>query len=313
MSKSSFLSSNKTLRRQPQQKRGKQRVEKILIAAAEVFAEAGFAAATIQQIADRANTAVGSIYQFFPDKLMIFQALLDKHLQYTELLEAEFFAGDLRSPLIERISDYIDAYAIYFEQPIPRCIALQNYMQPIPGLADLMVNMSEQLSIQLARHANLHRQRNPNLSAAKSELLTEVAHNMVNSLFLRALQSDDRHRQELYAEIKDVLYGYLNPHIGDHLLLVSNQLMICPDCQSDRVAKNGRQQGKQRYICRECGRQFLDRYTQRGYPLEIRQRCLDLHAQGISFREIERQTGVDCNTVINWVKSLESKSEVVSM
>ena len=63
MSKSSSLSSKPTLRRQPQQKRGQQRVEKILVAAAEVFAEAGFVAATIQQIADRANTAVGSIYQ----------------------------------------------------------------------------------------------------------------------------------------------------------------------------------------------------------------------------------------------------------
>jgi transposase-like protein len=83
--------------------------------------------------------------------------------------------------------------------------------------------------------------------------------------------------------------------------------MICPDCQSDRVVKNGRQQGKQRYICRGCGRQFLDPYTKRGYPLEIRHKCLDLHAQGIGFREIERRTGVDCNTVINWVKSLELK------
>jgi transposase-like protein len=50
------------------------------------------------------------------------------------------------------------------------------------------------------------------------------------------------------------------------------------------------------------------RYTQRRYPLEIRQNCLDLHAQGIGFREIERRTGVDCNTVINWVKNIESNS-----
>jgi transposase-like protein len=81
--------------------------------------------------------------------------------------------------------------------------------------------------------------------------------------------------------------------------------MICPDCQSDRVAKNGHQQGKQRYICRECGRQFVDRYVERGYPLEMRQRCLDLHAQGVSFREIERSTGVSHNTVINWVKNMQ--------
>ncbi len=54
MSKSSSLSSNGEisplenhhLRRQPQQKRGQQRVEKILLAATEVLAAARFAAAT---------------------------------------------------------------------------------------------------------------------------------------------------------------------------------------------------------------------------------------------------------------------------
>jgi AcrR family transcriptional regulator len=304
MSKSSSLSSKKTLRRQPQQKRGKQRVEKILLAAAEVFAEAGFAAATIQQIADRANTAVGSIYQFFPDKLTIFQALLSEHMQQEEILEADFFATDLNRPLMQIIGEYIDTQAGYFEQPIPHCIALQDYLQPIAGLSTLIEDMPDRLSISLKRHANFYRRRNPNLSEVKSELLSEVAHNMSNSLFLSALKSNVQRRQELYAEIKDVLYGYLNPHIGDHLLVLHSDKMICPDCQSDRVAKNGRQQGKQRYICRGCGRQFVDRYVAKGYPLEIRQKCLDLHHQGISFREIERSTGVSHNTVINWVKDV---------
>jgi AcrR family transcriptional regulator/transposase-like protein len=307
MSKSSSLSSDKTLRRQPQQKRGKQRVEKILVAAAEVFAEAGFVAATVQQIADRANTAVGSIYQFFPDKLAIFNALFTEHLRLTEIIEANFFAQDIARPLDRGISDYIDAHAIYFEQAIPRCVVLQYYLQPIGGMANMMADLPNLQSTSFKRHANFYRQRNPNLSIAKSELLSEVAHNIVDGLVLNALKSDEKYRQEIYAEIKDVLYGYLNPHIGDHLLQVSSQLMICPACQSDRVAKNGKQQGKQRYVCRGCGRQFLDRYTPRGYPLEIRQRCLDLHAQGVGFREIERQTGVDCNTVINWVKSMQSK------
>jgi AcrR family transcriptional regulator len=309
MSKSSSLSSDKTLRRQPQQQRGKQRVEKILIAAAEVFAEAGFAAATIQQIADRASTAVGSIYQFFPDKLAIFNALFAEHLRLTEIIEADFFARDINFPLDRGISDYIDAHAIYFEQPIPRCIVVQYYLEPIGGMDTMMADIPNLQSISFKRHATMYRQRNPNLSIAKSELLSEVAHNIVQGLVPNALKSDEKYRQEIYAEIKDVLYGYLNPHIGDHLLQMFSQLMICPDCQSDRVAKNGRQQGKQRYICRGCGRQFLDRYTSRGYPLEIRQKCLALHAQGISFREIERQMGVDCNTVINWVRSLEPEQD----
>jgi AcrR family transcriptional regulator/transposase-like protein len=303
------MSTTNSLRRQPQQKRGQQRVEKILVAAAEVFAEAGFAAATIQQIADRANTAVGSIYQFFPDKLAIFHALFQEHLRQTDILEAEFFKGDLNDLLIQRISEYIDAYTSYFEQPIPRCIALQGYLQPIEGLSDLMADLPDRVSTLIENHANLYRQRNPSLSVAKSKLLAEVAQHMCTSLFLRAIKSDEQHRQELYAEIKNVLYVYLNPHIGDDLLISHNQKMICPDCQSDRIAKNGRQQGKQRYICRGCDRQFVDRYMERGYPLETRQKCLDLHQQGVSFREIERSTGVSHNTVINWVKKIASKSE----
>lgn len=304
MSESSLLSSEQNLRRQPQQKRGQQRVEKILVAAAEVFAEAGFAAATVQQIADRANTAVGSIYQFFPDKLAIFHALFQEHLRYTDILEAEFFAGDLTRPIAHCISDYIDAYVSYFEQPIPRCISLQDYLQPITGLSDLMADLPDRVSLLIENHANLYRQRNPNLSIAKSKLLAEVAQHMCTSLFLRAIKSDNLHRQELYTEIKNVLYVYLNPHIGDHLLVSHSQKMTCPDCESDQIAKNGRQQGKQRYVCRGCGRQFIDRYVKRGYPLEIRQKCLDLYQQGISFREIERQTNVSHNTVINWVKGL---------
>ncbi len=306
MSKPSFLSSEQNLRRQPQQKRGQQRVEKILVAAAEVFAEAGFAAATVQQIADRANTAVGSIYQFFPDKLAIFHALFTKHLQQIDIIETEFFNGAIDAPIAQKIDAYLDPYITYFEQPIPRCILVQVYLQPIEGLAELISDLPIRALAQIDKHANLYRQRNPNLSVAKSKLLAEVLQHMCTSLFLRAMQSDEFHRQEIYAEIKNVLYVYLNPHIGDDLLILHSQKMICPDCQSDRVAKNGHHKGKQRYICRACDRQFIDRYTARGYPPEIKQQCLDLHQQGMSFREIERQTGVSHNTVINWVK--ESRS-----
>jgi AcrR family transcriptional regulator len=308
MSKSSSLSSDKTLRRQPQQKRGQQRVEKILVAAAEVFGEAGFAAATIQQIADRANTAVGSIYQFFPDKLAIFHALFTKHLQQVDLIETEFFQDAFDAPIAQKIDAYLDPYISYFEQPIPRCILIQVYLQPIEGLAELMSDLPTRALAQIDNHAHLYRQRNPNLTVAKSQLLAEILQHMCISLFLHAMQSDREHRQEIYAEIKNVLYVYLNPHIGDHLLASHSLKMICPDCQSDRVAKNGRQQNKQRYICRGCGRQFVEQYMERGYPLEIRQKCLDLHQAGVSFREIERSTGINHNTVINWVKNLELKA-----
>jgi AcrR family transcriptional regulator len=303
MNKSSLLSSNQTLRRKPQQKRGQQRVEKILLAASEVFAKVGFAAATIQQIADQSNTAVGSIYQFFPDKLSIFQALLQENRQQTKIFEEEFLKGDVNTPLIQLINKYVDSYASYSQQSIPRCIVA--HLQMLEELlTDQTTDLTDGLSNLIENHANLYRQRNPNLSVAKSKWLSEVFQYMCTILLTRVVQSDEEQRQELYAEVKNILYCYLNPYIGDHLFPSHNQKMVCPNCQSNQLAKNGHQQGKQRYTCKGCGRQFINQYTARGYPLETKQQCLDLHQQGMSFREIERQTGVNHNTVINWVKNI---------
>ncbi len=307
MNNSSSLSSDLPPRRQPKQKRGQQRLEKILLAAVEVFTEVGYTAATTQQIAERAETAIGSIYQFFPDKLAIFHALEAQYLQQTQDFHQEFFQQDIYRPLESVIGELIDLFAGYIEHPLIYCIYLQSTQPPVTGLFLLLTNefgasMQQQSIVQ---HAAVYRQRNPALSQSKSELLSEVAHRIYESLALVAVRSGSGRRPIIYEELKAALYGYLNPHIGDHLLNLHNDMMICPHCQGDRVAKNGHHKNKQRYICRACNRQFIDRYASRGYPPKIKQKCLDLHQQGTSFREIERQTGVSHNTVINWVKSIE--------
>ncbi len=306
MNKSSYLSRAKSLRRQPKQKRGRERVEKILIAAAEVFAEVGYATATTQQIADRANTAVGSIYQFFPDKLAIFHALEAQHMEQIEVVNQELVGKDLHRPLTQLIDEMVDVHARYFDHPIPQIVYLQYFLAPDSGLFALFDENFDWLLIR--QFADLCQYRNPHLSRAKSELVAEVFHRTYNGMLLTALKSDQEHRQQLYAELKKLLCAYLNPYIGDDLLASHNHVMICPECRSNEVVKNGHRHNNQRYICKHCGKQFADRYSSRGYPPEIRQQCLDLHDQGISFREIERQTGVSHNTVINWVKSLASKA-----
>jgi AcrR family transcriptional regulator/transposase-like protein len=300
MNKSSQMSSPNSLRRQPKQERGQQRVVKILTAAAEVFAEVGYAAATTQQIADRAKTAVGSIYQFFPDKLAIFHALEAEHMERIAIVNMALVAKDIRRPLDKLIGEIVDTHAEYFEQPIPRIVYLQYFLSPLPGLFILFDDNFDRMVIN--QFADLAQQRNPNLDREQSELIAEVFHRTYNGLFLTALKSDLEHRQKLYSELKSLLCAYLNPYIGDDLLVSHSNVMVCVKCGSDRVAKNGHRHDKQRYICKDCGKQFAEEYSIRGYPPQIKQQCLALHQQGMSFREIERQTGVSHNTVINWVR-----------
>jgi AcrR family transcriptional regulator len=98
--------------RAPKRARGHARVEAILDAAAVVFAEKGFDAATMTEIAARSATAIGSLYRFFPTKTSLADALLAR---YAETVAEGFAAIEARAAamtsemladaLIERMLD----------------------------------------------------------------------------------------------------------------------------------------------------------------------------------------------------------------
>jgi len=69
------------LRRRPVQQRSARRVERMLDAASDLLNEHGYEALTTTAIAKRAGVAVGSLYQFFPDKRAVVQALTQRNLE----------------------------------------------------------------------------------------------------------------------------------------------------------------------------------------------------------------------------------------
>jgi AcrR family transcriptional regulator len=80
---------NASLRTKPKQKRGQRRVDAILNAASEVFAAMRYENATIVEIAARADTSVGSLYQFFANKEAILKALVERYVERA----SEVFSG----------------------------------------------------------------------------------------------------------------------------------------------------------------------------------------------------------------------------
>jgi AcrR family transcriptional regulator len=62
----------------PKRERGKQRVAALIDAGAELFAEKGYEATTMTEIARRAGAAIGSLYQFFPSKEALAEALFNR-------------------------------------------------------------------------------------------------------------------------------------------------------------------------------------------------------------------------------------------
>jgi len=241
------------MRRQPQQKRSKERVEKVLDAAAEIFAEIGYDRATTQDIATRAETAIGSLYQFFPDKLAIFHALELRHLERVREWEKEVFTPEMaKLPLEELIDKFLKTAIDLIETPTSRVVYLQFFTAP--EMFKIIIGDSLNWEI-IGLWAQLMHSRNPNLSLDFCKLLAEVCHHSGNTLLVIALRSDRQHRKAIYEQIRALLLAYLTPHLGDRVM---KKVMKCPRCNSEKLSKNGRRHGKQRYLCKECGRQFLE-------------------------------------------------------
>src|SRR5712691_4893144 len=94
-------------RHTPKQMRGKARVHTLLAAAEAVFAEVGYDGASTTLIAQRANTAIGSLYDFFPNKAAIARHLVLQYLTDLEALFAAILTEELASLRVEDMIDRI--------------------------------------------------------------------------------------------------------------------------------------------------------------------------------------------------------------
>lgn len=255
MTENLHLSSN--FRRQPKQQRGKQRVEKILNAAASVFDQVGYEAATTHLIAAKAETAVGSLYQFFPDKAAIFKAMELRHIERVKAFWEQMNTPEMiQLPLRPMIHNLVVAVTELFEQPVSRVIFIQFFLG-----REMFQAIDESMTQEAINFmANLLQQRNPTLGQAQSQLLAEVATHSSNALILAVLRNQDlQHRQRLIQQIEELLVSYLSPYMEDPVKENVMKVMICPRCQSQQLSKNGYRRGKQCYRCKECGKQFVEK------------------------------------------------------
>jgi AcrR family transcriptional regulator len=82
------MSTEAPIAKAPKRARGVQRVAELLDASAALFAENGYETTTMTQIAIRAGASIGSLYQFFPSKEVLAEALFARYVErVTSMLE----------------------------------------------------------------------------------------------------------------------------------------------------------------------------------------------------------------------------------
>ncbi|NUS64759.1 MAG: TetR family transcriptional regulator [Saccharothrix sp.] len=179
-------------------------------AAAAVFAEVGYEAATTNAIAARAGVSPGTLYQFYGNKEAIAQALADRYLEQLRTAHGALTTEHAHLPLDE----LIDRMA----GPMVEVNVANPGFKALFGRAD----MPERLAAPTrAVHAALSGRVDAVLAARRPELpdadrarTVQVTMSLFGGLLPMIVSADEGERPALVAELKKVLRGYLGPIVG---------------------------------------------------------------------------------------------------
>jgi AcrR family transcriptional regulator len=105
---------NRPVGRPPDADLQERRRAEILDTATAVFAENGFAAADVQEIADKTGVGKGTIYRYFPSKEELFLAAVDHGMRNLKLA-VDAAAASAKQPL-DRIAEGVLAYLTFFDE-----------------------------------------------------------------------------------------------------------------------------------------------------------------------------------------------------
>jgi AcrR family transcriptional regulator len=200
------------VRRVPQQSRSQKRVAQILEAAAQVFAAVGYETASTTLIATQANTSVGSLYRFFPDKAAIFQALASDYMDQVRQLFTQMLSPEVYHLPIQVIVDrIIDAYYDEFlSQPGYRAVLLDYYFSP--KATAIIENINREIE---PHFEALFAARAPEMDSEQRRLIAKVTVEACCVLEFVSSEADDTLRAKLRLEEKRLLVAYLHTYFPD--------------------------------------------------------------------------------------------------
>jgi transposase-like protein len=83
----------------------------------------------------------------------------------------------------------------------------------------------------------------------------------------------------------------------------------CYHCESENLVKNGiAPNGKQKFRCRDCGKQSRKQPSLNGYPEARKEEIMRAYEERSSLRGLSRTFGVSRNTVSRWLKKNDGAS-----
>jgi AcrR family transcriptional regulator len=184
----------------PRQERGERRVVELLDAAEAVIADIGYEAATMSAIAERAGAAIGSLYQFFPNKACITQALRTAYAKRFDSIYAPLTA-QAKTLNPEALAGHLIDLTVHFVETHPALPALLDAPRSTRAPAAMRRVLRQ-------RFASVLRAQSPRMSKQKAMLLGTVTLHIIKALNQLYTELPRLERQRMVQEFKMVLLAY---------------------------------------------------------------------------------------------------------
>jgi AcrR family transcriptional regulator len=189
--------------RVPQRERGRRRVADLLQAAASLFAEKGYDAVTMTEVSARAGAPIGSLYQFFPSKEALADALLDRFGERFEdaLNEIEQRATTLTIP--ELVDALLDFKAGFQEERAAAAALIESRQEASVKAAELRLSQHRHVT-------RILRARIPKLSPKRAEIMALVVVQLMKAVAAQSAEKDPTIRDSVLSELKHLMHIYIN-------------------------------------------------------------------------------------------------------
>ncbi len=198
-------------RRQPVQARSRERVKKILDAAVQLLIEDGYDAVKTNAIARRADVSIGSVYQFFPNRFAIFNALAERYREkIARSLESHLSISPSRSWEVA-LEETLDGMAEMWRNDW----ALHSVWLAIQNTAELRESREQYRNVllreTLARFVRALLPRAPDAEVASIGRVMLETSNLMLDLSMRGGKRQD---SMIIDELKLLLHSYLAAHVA---------------------------------------------------------------------------------------------------
>ncbi len=187
-------------------------MERILDATAQLLGQMPVDKITTAAIAETASVPIGSVYQYFPNKLAVLAELARRVMEKVDSTTASLIAEDFGVlPWDQAIDRAVDATIEGYAQQ-PGYVQLLLSIRPTPEFREITDESNDRVAAMLAFHPALQAV----IPADRIQLVTRAAIKAVNALQDWALSTNDpKHATRIVEEMKTLLKGYLAVYMDE--------------------------------------------------------------------------------------------------